>query len=574
MARNPTSAERRQRLKSRALPLVGIAAVAFIMGFVQGCPGNPNRDAANRYADAWEKGDFQSMYDELSTKSQEAVPLDRFEARYEEAEAMATLEGLTADSAGGDETVAEVPMEARTRAFGLVDQPLEISFGSDGIAFTPSILFPGLKGDEQLSRETKLPDRAAILADNGQSLAEGPSLAREHPLGDSMIDVTGTVDVPDDKSTITATEALGFSPGEPAGVSGLELAFNEQLAGTPGGTLWAVPAGSKEGTKGRVLGTGQPKAGKPVKTSIDPDIQDAAVASLAGRSGGAVALDAKTGAVKAIAGQAYSVLQPPGSTMKMVTATAALDTGKAKLTSQYPYATYGVADGREINNAYNEVCGGSLVDSFANSCNSVFAPLAMEIGEESFTKTAEDYGFNKPPALYNAEGTAAVDPPTPVVPTPGNYNNELGVSGIGQGIVQATPLLMASVAQAIANGGVVSPTPVAIDKKLQSDRKPLRVTSRKTASQVAEMMVAVVTQGTGAAAAISEGQVAGKTGTAEVGPDDSTPDPEDNLEDAWFAGFAPSDKPKLVVGVNVLNAPGDGGTIAAPIASSILSAGL
>ena len=106
--------------------------------------------------------------------------------------------------------------------------------------------------------------------------------------------------------------------------------------------------------------------------------------------------------------------------------------------------------------------------------------------------------------------------------------------------------------------------------------KPVRVTSQKIASQVADLMVAVVTSGTGLAAAIPEGQVAGKTGTAEVGPSGEVgPDGEDILiEDAWFAGFAPSDKPKLAICVNVLDASGDGGTVAAPIAAAILSDGL
>ncbi len=573
MARKPTSAERRQRLKSRALPLVGIAFVAFVMGVVQGCPGNPNKDAAGRYVDAWEKGDYESMYAELSTKSQEAIPLDRFEARYEDTAAIATLESVDADEVEGDETEAEVPIQATTLAFGMIQQPLKLTFGSDGIAFEPRLLFPGLTNDEELSRKTKMPERAPILAADGQAMAEGPSLAREHPLGDSMIDVTGEVGVPEDAELSTTTEALGFSEGEPVGTSGLELAYNARLAGTPGGTLSAVPVGSEPGTEGTVLGTGTPKAAKPLKTSIDPAIQDAAVTALAGRAGGVVAMAAKTGAVKAIAGQAYSVLQPPGSTMKIVTATAALDTAKAKMDSTYPVVTEAPADGRTIQNAHGELCGGTFVEAFANSCNSVFAPLAMEIGEEAMTETAEAYGFNKPPALFNEEATTAVDPPTPTMPTPGNYNNELGVSGIGQGTVQATPLLMASVAQGIANGGVVSPTPVAIEKDLQSDREPIRVTSKKTAAQVGELMVAVVTQGTGFAAAISEGQVAGKTGTAEVGQR-AGGDPEDLIEDAWFAGFAPSDNPKLVVGVNVLDAPGDGGTIAAPIAGQVLSAGL
>ena len=289
-------------------------------------------------------------------------------------------------------------------------------------------------------------------------------------------------------------------------------------------------------------------------------------------------LDAQKGSIRALAGAAFSVLQPPGSTMKIVTATAALESGKATLDSQYEFATSGVADGREINNAYDEVCGGSFVQSFADSCNSVFAPLGMEIGEEQLTGTAEEFGFNKVPAIYNEEGTEAIDPPVPTIPQPGEYNNELGVSAIGQGKVQATPLLMASVAQAIARGGVTMPTPIAIEPDLRPEAEPVRVTDRQTARQVTDAMVAVVTSGTGIAGAIPEAQVAGKTGTAEVGPrgggevdEDGNPD---LVEDAWFSAFAPAAKPKLAIGVMVVDADGGGGTVAAPIASQILSAGL
>jgi len=152
------------------------------------------------------------------------------------------------------------------------------------------------------------------------------------------------------------------------------------------------------------------------------------------------------------------------------------------------------------------------------------------------------------------------------------------VSGIGQGTVQATPLLMASVAQAIANGGKSLPTPIVFEKDLLPDVESTQVASKKTVAEVAELMVAVVTQGTGQAAAISEAQVAGKTGTAEVGPRgdgevDEEGDP-DLIEDAWFAGFAPSDKPQLAVGVMLIDASADGGTVAAPIAGSVLASGL
>ncbi|MBK5109792.1 MAG: hypothetical protein JJE10_00325 [Thermoleophilia bacterium] len=575
MTRPPTRSERQQRLKTRALPLIAIALVAFILGVIQGCPGDPNRSAAERYVAAWSKGDYGAMYEELSATSREAIAVEQFKERYAESVAMATMTSLTGGEAGGDETEAEVPVKVRTRAFGTVVSPMNFSFGEDGIAWQDSLLFPGLKPDEELSRKTEMPRRAPILAADGRAMAEGPSLAREHPLGDAMIDVTGLVGTPEEESDLTDL-ALGFDPGEPTGISGLELAFNERLSGKPGGTLMAVPIKGGDGGKGRDLATGEPAPADPLKTTIDPTLQDSAVSNLAGQLGGVALLDAKKGRIKAMAGQAYSVLQPPGSTMKMVTATAALETGKATLDSEYPFVTEAPADGRMIRNAYNEVCGGNLVESFAHSCNSVFAPLGMEIGEEAMTETAEKYGFNKVPAMFNEAGTAAVDPPIPTIPQPGEYNNELGVSAIGQGKVQATPLLMASIAQTIANGGKLMPTPLTTEPELQPEAQPVRVSSAKTANQLTQMMVAVVTSGTGPAAAIPEAQVAGKTGTAELGSSGSTDGEGQPIldVDAWFAGFAPADKPRLAVAVMLIEADADGGTVAAPIAGAVLSAGL
>jgi cell division protein FtsI/penicillin-binding protein 2 len=567
--------ERRQRLKTRALPLVAIAVVSFVVGMVSGCPGTPNRDAAERYLEAWQAGDYTKMHAELSSVSQEAIPIERFQQRYEQAEAMATLQGIDPGEADGDETTVEIPVTASTLAFDQVEQTMTFTFGSDGIAWQSGLLFPGLEEGEQLSRKTSLPRRASILAKDGQVMVEGPSLARSYPLGDAMIDVTGTVGAPEGPPTPEAL-AAGFSPSEPTGISGIELAYNSRLAGKPGGTLMAVPLGSEEDADGRTLGEGKPKQAKPLKTTIDADLQASAVANLAGQLGGVAVLDARRGSIRALAGQAYSVLQPPGSTMKIVTATAGLETGKTTMDTEYEYATSGVADGREIDNAHGEVCGGSFVESFADSCNSVFAPLGMEIGEEEMTRTAEAFGFNQVPAVFDEEGTAAVQPATPVIPQPGEYNNELGVSAIGQGTVQATPLTMASVAQTIANKGVRLSNPIVVEKDLRPDAEPVKVTDPKTAKQVSELMVAVVTSGTGTAAAISEAQVAGKTGTAEVGPSgelDAAGDPI-LIEDAWFAGFAPAEDPKLVVGVMLIDASGGGGTVAAPIAGAILSDGL
>lgn len=574
--RPPTRLERQKRLKTRALPLVAVAFVAFVLGAIEGCPGNPNRSAAENYMKAWAEHDYTTMHGELSSKSQEAIPLERFQERYQQSESMATMQTIESDEAEGDESVAEIPVTANTLAFGAIKQKMEFTFGSDGIAFRNDLLFPGLEEGEELTRDTELPTRAPILANDGQVMAKGPSLAREYPLGDSMIDVTGTIG--ENEAGDLTNEAMGFSPSDPVGVSGLELAFNGRLAGKPGGTLSAKPIDGGTDGEGRELGSGEAQPAEPLKTTIDVTLQESAVSNLAGQLGGVAVLDARNGQVRALAGQAYSALQPPGSTMKIVTATAGLENNKVKMDDQFEYATSGVADGREIKNAHDEVCGGSFVESFAKSCNSVFAPLAMDIGEEEFTDTAEAFGFNRPPQLYNDEALAAVEPPIPSVPQPGEYNNELGVSGIGQGVVQATPLMMASTAQAIANKGKVSATPIVTEPALQPDLTPVEVASAKTAAQVAELMVAVVTSGTGAAAAISEGQVAGKTGTAEVGArDGGEVDDEGNpelIEDAWFAGFAPSNKPKLAIGVMLIDASGDGGTVAAPIAGSVLSAGL
>src|SRR5204862_7524875 len=126
---------------------------------------------------------------------------------------------------------------------------------------------------------------------------------------------------------------------------------------------------------------------------------------------------------------------------------------------------------------------------------------------------------------------------------------DLGVSAIGQGQVLATPLEMASVAQTIANGGTRDPNAIVSDPTLAPSQKPVRVTSSKTAATLQRLMLGVVRFGTGTAAAIPGVEVAGKTGTAELGPVAGAKNPEQQRVDAWFTAFAPAPSPKLVVAV-------------------------
>ena len=288
-----------------------------------------------------------------------------------------------------------------------------------------------------------------------------------------------------------------------------------------------------------------------MRTTIDPDLQEAAVSALGSLYGGVAALDARNGAVLAIAGLGYSAPQPPGSTFKVITATAALDAGVVTPTEEFPVEVSNSDIGREIDNSHDAPCGGTFVESFANSCNTVFAPLGVEVGPEALIDTAELFGFNEPPALFDEEATTALKPPASTMPTELESTVATGETAIGQGEVLATPLLLASVAQTIANKGVRTSTPVAKDPELQPDLEPVTVTTPETAEIVRDMMIEVVNAGTGVAAAIDGVQVAGKTGTAELGP--AALEPGQTLapgeeppqeEDAWFTSFAPRASPR------------------------------
>ncbi|HEU4906429.1 MAG TPA: penicillin-binding transpeptidase domain-containing protein [Solirubrobacterales bacterium] len=568
-------AQRRRRLVTRALPLSVVAIVAFILGAVAGVPGSPEKEAADRFAEAWSRKDFGAMYRELNEESRRSVGVKGFARAYREAAEVATLRTIAVDEAGdpssGDgATVVPVPVRAGTVAFGEVATELGVPYADGGIAWNPSLAFPGLREGEQLENRLDLAERAPILARDGMPLAEGPAAEREHPIGSAAIDVTGEVgEAPEEDLAKLARQ--GFPPETLVGVTGLEQAFNRRLAGRPGGSLLAAGNGST-----RILSQAEPVAGAPVKTTIDPDLQVAAVSALAGRAGGVAVLDTRRGDVRALAGQAFSAPQPPGSTFKMITTVAALQKGVLSLDEEYPIVDGADVGGRFISNANGELCGGTFPEAFAHSCNAYFAPLGPEIGNDDLVAAAERFGFNAPPTLYAERIVAAVEPAESTIPTEIGEDVDLGVTAIGQGEVLTTPLLIANVAQAIANGGVRSPTSVVANRRLRPEARPQRVMSKQLASQLSDLMVGVVTEGTGFAAAIDEAQVAGKTGTAELGPKPGTEEEEEpeQIKDAWFAAFAPAEKPRLAVGVMLIEAEAAGGEVAAPIAGQVLSAGL
>jgi peptidoglycan glycosyltransferase len=591
-----TSHDRRLRAR-RAAPVIALAAVAFLVGAVVGSGhgSSPQLGLAEAFARAWTHSDYTSMYEDIDAAAQRRTPASTFAGAYRAAARTATETSLTVAGAAheGAHGTISVPIRVGTRIWGTLRESLLMRVQDDPagprVIWSHSLVFPGLQAGESLSRRMTMPARATLLARDGTVLAEGPATAagaRDSPLGAAAAGVLGEVG-PVPSSSVSELEAQGVPSEAIVGTSGLELALDEQLRGTPGGELLAGE---------RVLASAAPKPAPAVRTTISPNLQRVAAEALGGQLGGVVAMDPVNGEVLAVAGLGIDDLQPPGSTFKMVTVTAALEAKAASLRSVFPYATSATLDGVKLENANGEDCGGSLALAFAVSCNSVFAPLGVKVGAQRLVTTAENFGFNHPPGLPGAVEST--------LPPANQIQGELdvGSTSIGQGQVQASALQMARIAATIGEDGR-RPTPTFE----APPSTPMQVMSAATARIVRSLMIGVVREGTGTAAAIPGVVVAGKTGTAELGvpacPSKSehssssseggsaqesstageaekqsnescstgSDDPQNT--DAWFAAFAPAVHPRIAVGV-LLVKDGAGGETAAPVAKQVLEAGL
>jgi cell division protein FtsI/penicillin-binding protein 2 len=546
-----------------------LAAGAFAGGLIAGGRHEPSeRRLANRYTSAWERGDYAAMYAMLTPAARGEISARRFARLHERAAETATLNRLEAGRprvVDGD--AVALPVVARTRIFGSIDaeMTLPIGEGDDGepaVAWAPHLVFPGLRPDEKLSRRTRLAPRARIEARDGTPIAQGE--ARLSELDALASEIAGRVG-PAPPERADELRMRGIPAGAPVGLTGLEREFDAQLAGTPGGDLLAGL---------RVLAQTEPVPGSRVRSTIDPGIQRAAVEALAGRYGGIAAVRPRDGEVLALAGVAFSAPQPPGSVFKMVTLAGAVEAGTVKRNESFPVQTAATLEGVELENAHGESCGGTLIQSFAHSCNSVFAPMGAKLGAEKLVATAERFGFNEEPVLAGEARST--------IPAAGEIGDDLAVgsTAIGQGKVLATALQMALIAAAIGEDGRrTRPTLLKGDQT-----EAVQATPPGVARFVARGMQSVVKEGTGVGAQIPGVRVAGKTGTAElrstvsedpVPPEPGQPAPVNDTTDtdAWFAAFAPARDPKVAVAV-LLIAQGAGGETAAPAAKLVIEEAL
>ncbi len=637
--------EAERRRHRRAWPAIALAGVAFVIGAIAGAGHSPSygHELAERFTAAWARNDYPSMYADIDVSSQRALTPSEFANVYRSALTTASATALSVagrpKDSGGE---VEVPVRVRTHLFGELSSDFVLPLRGSGpgvrIAWSRSLAFPGLHPGEQLGRHTTLPRRATLLARDGTVLAEGAALEagqRPSPLGSTASAVVGSIG-PIPAGRVRTLEAQGVPADGVVGVSGLELALDSSLRGTPGGELLADRAqagaqagaqasaqtGAQEGAQAsaqtgaqagghaiaqtgeqaggqaggrtgggtRVLASATPRAASAVRTTVSPSVQRAAVAALGGQLGGIVAMAPATGQILAVAGIGLDDLQPPGSTFKMITLTGVLEARLANPHSVFPYATYATLDGVKLSNANGEECGGSLELAFAVSCNSVFAPLGAKLGAPRLVATAEHYGFNHSPGIPGAVEST--------LPAASRIQGQLdiGSTAIGQGEVQASTLEMATVAATIADGGR-RPQPT-FTPAASAPAPGAFVSSAAIAHTVRRLMIAVVRSGTGTSAAIPGVTVAGKTGTAELKSASACPSGSESESssgesssresssegcgavqneasntDAWFASFAPALAPRIVVGV-LLVQDGAGGATAAPVARQVLEAGL
>jgi penicillin-binding protein A len=457
-----------------------------------------------------------------------------------------------------------------------------LAFTSRWTVFEANSLENNSANRRPLIEEQKIP-RGVIYASDGRT-----KLARSvgHGRGQNRV--------------YTRTYPTGSTFGHPVGFSyirngrrGLEQSRNDDLAGKED-EFESILAGLES----------RDREGNDVVTNLDVRGTQAAVAGLAGRKGAVVAIEPKTGKVRVMVSEpeydpnlipsdigqlnndpnqpllnrTTQELYPPGSTFKVVTATAALDSGKLTPDTVIDGSSPKTISGVPLENAGGESFGPiPATDALTNSVNTYWAQVGERIGRETLVEYMKRYGFYSDPTLDYPDEQKI---PSGIINGDGDYVTDgfdVGRVAIGQGglegEVRAGPLQMAEVAATVANRGRLMRPQLTdrivrkdgrIKERIQPDLQSV-VMKPETADQLANMMSRVVEEGTGTAAALAGIRVAGKTGTAEVGANREFTQP-------WFICFAPVEDPRMAVAVTLERTTGQGGTVAAPIAKSVLEA--
>jgi hypothetical protein len=556
-----------------------------------GAPASPlpsSDAAAADFLAAWEDEDFESVAGMLSQGSAAEWPSERLQRWWDRQVGLGMITDVELDMTA-EPSQPERDEDEDSPSYAPVDVGYAITYTSDAarrpvtlegtfelvlegnleddserwaVVWEKELAWPAVDGAARFDVETKWPRRAAILDREGRKLARGPAEERTYPFGSLAGSTIGHI------ATITK-DTLSDAPdgrevGDLVGGSGLEAAFEDRLAGTPTTTLAVADA---TGEVVEELGRAPGDPGEAVRVTLDVDVQRAAEQGYGDTVGGAAVIQPRSGNILALVdssafdpnfyvgakelspfNRALVGRYPPGSAMKVVTAAAALDSGKITPSTQLE----GPAEYKGVRNFESGAFGSiDFASALKFSVNTAFAQVAERLGAKRLTEYADAFGFNRP-------GDMVLDHAESQYPDPQDLG-DLMWSSIGQAQVLATPLHMASVAATIANDGRrMEPR---ID--LSEPKRGERVVKVKVADVLTSMMETVVSGGTGVNARIPGVSIAGKTGTAEVDVSGK------RMNHAWFIAFAPSGAPTVAVAV-VAELGGVGGQVAAPLARSIL----
>ena len=518
---------------------------AIILGFLAfravSSSGGPTQLAeAEAYLRAWAEGDYEAM------AAATADPPPDFTLLHQQ-----MTGSLQVRESMFDSRPAEITDDRATVAFtahltlaglGVWDYDNELHLvrhdGAWLVDWSPATLYPGTVEGQRFIRTRTAPVRGAVVDRNGLPLSETTA-----PL---IVGTTGP-------ATAEQAAALGMlvEVGDTVGTQGLQARFNDVLSGEPSGQVQLLDAtGIPE-----IIHVFQGSPGAPLVTTFDPVVQAAADNAVSISSGPTafVAIEPGTGEILAVANSPSDGLNrpisgayPPGSTFKVITANALLGVGVDPDVNVTCPAT---ANG--FGNHAGEVLGTiPFREAFYRSCNTSFIIQAGLLPEGSLEASAEQFGFNTP---YDI----GIDAVGGSFPTP-ESQAELLAGSIGQGVVTASPLHMATVAAAVDDGSWRAPTLIHGDQAPERpDPMPL---DEGIDEMLSDMMLEVVTLGTGTPAAVPGRDVRGKTGTAEFGPEDP---PETH---AWFIGFDEN-----VAFACLVEGGGSGGGVAGPVAARFVA---
>ncbi|WP_026116617.1 penicillin-binding transpeptidase domain-containing protein [Nocardiopsis valliformis] len=551
------------RKKSRRGLIIGVVATVLVLALAGGAAGwyvytlPQPEEATAEYKAAWEGQDYA-----------------RLAAVTTGGDAEQTLAGI--DTGLGVDGVA-VEVGAPTTEGSTGSAPYEVTvsltnaddWGWEGelplvredgewlVEFSPEVAYPGLGEGQILARTAVWGERGQIQAADGTRL-DSPDISGSLQM---IVGELGEADEDD-------VERLGpaYSVGDTIGKSGLQRSYEEQLAGEAATTIVMVDAAeaedgdSLEATEENTVATLDGSDGEPITTSIDMTVQSAAASAIidAGDPAGLVAIRPSTGEVLAVVNvpggfnRAFEGQYAPGSSFKIVTYSALLDNGlSADATMNCP-EEYDPGGWTFVNAGGAEYGDQSVTEAFATSCNTA---LVHEIGQrlsaDNLQASAEQFGMNSPLDL----GVNTLEPSFPVA----EGVVMMGAQGIGQGQVLTSPLHMATVPSAIADGSWRHP--VLVTEPAREDLpEPNPIAN---AEAIRPMMRAVITEGTAKDAGF-QGEVYGKTGSAEYG----TPDEDDELPThAWMVGY----KGDVAFAI-VVEGGGGGGSVAGPLAAKFTNA--